>query len=353
MAERQSAWEDVAPPPPRLAWPSSWDGRIWTPFDSSSPRPGSSGDRPSIRFEVAGPRQGCSQFARSLALADALEPWADVSFSVINPGDPRLSGSVGTAPSDRAPDAVIIDTPNECERERLVAAARDGRAFVVVVTDGRTEVDADVIICPGPQRPETIAGIEGGACTLAGPSFAMVHPAFVPRRAAPTSIRRAAVALGERTAAEALRPVLDGLLRQDIEVDVLLQAGPDLPRFPSGVNVYVPRQAEIAARVIASADIAIVSPGSASLETLATATPMGVIAESEGDAEVAECYERLGAGVSLGLAADLHAYDLDDLVIRLSDDGSAHLERQHQVGVLCDASNGRHRVSNSLKAALA
>lgn len=308
--------------------------------------PGAGEARPAVAFEVAGSEYGDIYLARTLALANVLDGWADVSFSTEIPSH-LMAGYRGFRPT--APgviDAIVIDTPERQRRDALVTQAREGGQRSILVTDDPTELRPDVVIAPvlppmGPNR-----GLDDGPYSLLGPSFAMLHPAFRPRDAAPNTARRAVVALGDASTPEVLRSVLNGLRTLNLEVDVLLPTGLDLPRFSPGIDVYVAQPADSTARLLRAADVAIVSTGPSSLEALATATPMAVIATTDDQEPVAEWFESLGVGRNLGPAIGVTDLDVRDAVRDLTD--AAGVVDRFERAVDLDSANGCQRISTAL-----
>jgi spore coat polysaccharide biosynthesis predicted glycosyltransferase SpsG len=307
-------------------------------------------ERPTVSFEVAGREHGDVHLARSLALASVLDHWADVTFST--PIPPYLEAAypgLGHG-AESPPDALVIDTPDTERRKALVSRAREAGQRSVLVTDRVTDLRSDVLICattPG----SGVLGRGGSAdLSLLGPSFAMVDPAFHPRDAAPTTARRAVVSLGAPSTPALLRPILSGLRALNLDIDVLLPTGVDLPRFPQGIDVYVAQAAESTARLLRGADVAIVTAGQPSLEALATATPMAVIATNPEQLVMAQAYERLGVGRSLGSSKDLRELDVRDAACLLTD--SATAAGRYRRAVELDPTSGCDRISVALSGVL-
>lgn len=320
-------------------------------------------------FADAGEAVGGGHVMRSLTLAEALIARGAACAFIATPAvagvlDTFAGPEIGrvTALDDGArwrPDVLVIDHPGVgAAHERGLA----GLARLVAIDDAAREHAVDMIIDPSFGRSATDYAGQASRTVLAGPTYALVGPAFAAAREAALARRggeprRCLVSLGLTDPDGITGRIIELMLPKsgDMAFDVAVgSAAPGLPALQDlagkgRISLHV--DARDMAELVANADIAIGAGGSSVWERAALGLPTILLVLAESQKAMGDQLQNAGLALVLDPAARRFETQLTDAWRRLM--GSADLRRElsERPAALCDG-RGADRVAEALLALL-
>ncbi|HYD44871.1 MAG TPA: UDP-2,4-diacetamido-2,4,6-trideoxy-beta-L-altropyranose hydrolase [Phenylobacterium sp.] len=320
-------------------------------------------------FADAGEAVGGGHMMRSLTLAEALiERGAACSFVATPAVSDLLDTFAGPkvqrviALSDGArwrPNMLVIDHYGVgAAHERALA----GSAKLAVIDDLARKHAVDMIIDPSLGRSATDYAGQGATTVLAGPTYALVRPAFAAAREAALARRggeprRCLVSLGLTDIDGITGRIVELLLQRsgDMALDVVVgSAAPSLPALQDlagkgRISLHV--DAKDMAELVANADIAVGAGGSSVWERATLGLPTILLVLVENQADMAGQLQSAGLALVLDPAGRRFETQLADAWRRLT--GSADLRRElsERPAALCDGL-GAGRVADAILAML-
>ena len=265
--------------------------------------------RPRILLRVAaGPRLGFGHLVRARTLTRVLR--GDIRVSVR--GTPRIldiaaqmalplvTGSIEAVLADSTIDLVVIDDPSRREGLRVLRAARRmGHAVASIHDRGIAPLPSDLAIdgsiCPGAVP---------AARMLTGPSYALLDPSIVARRARARVTGRVLVTLGGGPRARLARTIAAHVVEQQPAVEVRLAGGwttpSDCPGLPARAAWL--SSSSLLHRELRTCQIAVVAGGMTLYEAMAVGTPAVALSIVPAQRPAVLAFSRLGATLDGGLA---------------------------------------------------
>lgn len=319
-------------------------------------------------FADAGEAVGGGHVMRSLTLAEALIERGGTCAFIATPAVGALLDTFAppavervTALDDGArwrPDVLVIDHHGVgAAHERGLA----GLAKLVAIDDQAREHAVDMIVDPSLGRSAT--DYSGQARTvLAGPTYALVRPAFAGVREAALARRggeprRCLVSLGLTDLDGITGRIVELLLQKsgDVALDVAVgSAAPSLPALQDlagkgRISLHV--DTRDMAELVANADIAVGAGGSSVWERATLGLPTILLTLAENQKAMADQLQNAGLALVLDPVARRFETQLTDAWRRLM--GSADLRRElsERPAALCDGL-GAGRVAEALLALL-
>lgn len=213
---------------------------------------------------------------------------------------------------------LVVDAPH-LPPAYLDAVRREGHGLLAIDDHAaHPSYPADVVVNPNAHAAHLRYRVSPGATLLLGPRYALLRPEFhawrEPRRRYPDAARRILVAMGGVDAGNSALQVvraLDRVRPDGMEAIVLLGAhNPheetlriEVERRGLAGQVKLRRSPEDLPRWMAWADLAVCSPGTASLELAFLGVPMAIAVNGPGQESIAGGLQEAGAAVYLGMPA--------------------------------------------------
>jgi UDP-2,4-diacetamido-2,4,6-trideoxy-beta-L-altropyranose hydrolase len=308
----------------------------------------------------AGPGVGGGHVMRCLTLAGALaEKGAGCAF-VRTPEAAdvlaRYAPDIPLADEDAAADLVVLDSYRMAPATEALWRERARR--LAVIDDLARPHDADVVLDPsfGRETRDYAAPV-----VLAGPSYALVRPAFaaarveaLARRAGPA--RRCLVSLGLTDVGGITGRVAHALADSGLALDVVVGAGapslPALETLASGGRISLHVDTADMAGLVTRADVCVGAGGSSVWERACLGLPTVTLILADNQRDMAMKLD--AAGITLALDARWPGLEgrLSEAVDRLARDGALRTGLSARSAELCDG-QGAQRAADALIAALA
>ena len=306
---------------------------------------------------------------RSLTLAEALIQRGGACAFIATPAVGELLDRFAPPSVERVtaldegarwrPDVLVIDHYGVgATHERGLA----GLARLAAIDDQVREHAVDMIIDPSLGRTATDYAGQATGAVLAGPTYALVRPAFAAAREAALARRggeprRCLVSLGLADPEGITGRIVELLLQKsgDVALDVVVGSGaaslPALQDLAGKGRISLHVDARDMAELIAGADIAVGAGGSSVWERAALGLPTILLVLAETQKVMADQLQGAGLALVLDPAARRFETQLTDAWRRLM--GSADLRRElsERPAALCDGL-GAGRVAEALLALL-
>ncbi|MCC7267778.1 MAG: UDP-2,4-diacetamido-2,4,6-trideoxy-beta-L-altropyranose hydrolase [Caulobacteraceae bacterium] len=316
-------------------------------------------------FADAGAAVGGGHVMRSLTLAEALiERGAACSFVATPAVSDLLDVFAGPkvqrvmALSDGAhwrPNMLVIDHYGVgAAHERALA----GSARLAAIDDLARQHAVDMIVDPSLGRSATDYAGQGAKTVLAGPTYALVRPAFAAAREAALARRggeprRCLVSLGLADLDGITGRIVELLLQKsgDVALDVVAGSGaaslPALKDLAGKGRITLHVDTRDMAELVANADIAVGAGGSSVWERATLGLPTILLVLAENQKAMAEQLQNAGLALVLDPEARRFETQLTDAWRRLT--GSADLRRElsERPAALCDG-HGAGRVAEAM-----